>query len=166
LLTAEGANYLIRKTDRDGQVTVFAGNGSASSAPLLDGMPAREVSLTSTALATAPNGDVLAIAGHGVVRIDNANTIHTLTQLGEGFSGDGGPAKDAKFLQPTDLAVDSRGNIYIADTNNNRVRRIDAQTAIITTFAGSGPSNGIEDAARSFAVMAARHRPASTRRSV
>jgi sugar lactone lactonase YvrE len=144
LLTAEGANYFLRKMDRDGNVSVFAGNGSLTSAPLLDGQPATEVSLGSAVFTRAPNGDVLLIAGGGVARIDGTTRIYAVTRLGNGFAGDGGPARDALLLQPHDLTTDRTGNIYIADTNNNRVRRIDAATGIIATLAGSGPTNGIE----------------------
>jgi sugar lactone lactonase YvrE len=144
LLTAEGANYFVRKTDRNGIVSVFAGNGSLTSAPIRDGESATDVSLSSSTLALAPNGDVLILTGSGVVRIDRANKIYTMTQLGHGFSGDGGPAKEAQLLQPHDITADAAGNLFIADSNNNRVRRIDAATGIITTVAGSGPGNGIE----------------------
>ena len=145
LLTAEGSNYFVRKMDRDGNVTVFAGNGSLTSAPLRDGQPATEVSLASSAIALAPNGDVVLIASDAAARIDRARKIHPLTRVGgSSFSGDGGPSTEATLLQPHDIAVDAAGNIFIADSNNNRVRRIDAATGIITTFAGSGPGNGIE----------------------
>jgi hypothetical protein len=82
---------------------------------------------------------------NGVARIDGDGRLHALTALGNnGFVGDGGPSIFAQFLQPSDLAVDAAGNVFIADSNNNRVRRIDAATGIIQTVAGSGPGNGIE----------------------
>jgi len=56
------------------------------------------------------------------------------------YAGDGGPATAALFDCSQGVAVDSHGNIYIADTYNNRVRRIDAMTGIITTVAGIGPT--------------------------
>ena len=55
-----------------------------------------------------------------------------------GLSGDGGPATNARLDSPNEAVVDSQGNVLIADTNNNRVRRIDAETGVITTFAGNG----------------------------
>ncbi|MGB6876248.1 MAG: hypothetical protein WBD87_09470 [Candidatus Acidiferrales bacterium] len=55
-----------------------------------------------------------------------------------GFSGDGGPATSATFDSPSGLAVDSGGNLFISDFGNNRIRRIDAKTQIITTIAGNG----------------------------
>jgi sugar lactone lactonase YvrE len=56
-----------------------------------------------------------------------------------GFSGDGGPATAATLSGPQHLAVDGAGNLYISDNGNQRIRRVDAKTGIITTVAGSGP---------------------------
>src|SRR5207302_10008381 len=60
------------------------------------------------------------------------------TPQSRGFSGDGGPAMKAQFNQPHGIAIDPADNLYICDVLNNRVRRVDAKTGIITTFAGSG----------------------------
>ncbi len=67
---------------------------------------------------------------------------------GCGYDGDGGPAVSASLCQPWDVVLDSQGNAFIADTNNNRIRRIDAKSGIITTVAGTGPSNGFENYSR------------------
>jgi hypothetical protein len=56
----------------------------------------------------------------------------------EGFRGDGGPATKAELALPFGLAVDADGNVFIADRGNNRIRRVDAKTGIITTVAGNG----------------------------
>ena len=55
-----------------------------------------------------------------------------------GFSGDGGPATQAQLARPSGLAVDGAGNLYITDECNHRVRKVDAQTGVITTVAGTG----------------------------
>ncbi len=66
-------------------------------------------------------------------------TIETVAGTGTpGYSGDGGPATEAQLNYPEDVAVDGLGNIYIADTNNNRIRKVDASTGNISTFAGGG----------------------------
>lgn len=57
-----------------------------------------------------------------------------------GFSGDGGPATEARLNSPEDVIVDASGNLLIADTGNHRIRRVDRQTGIITTIAGIGAS--------------------------
>ena len=77
---------------------------------------------------------------HRVRRVDKAGTITTVAGSGGpagGFGGDGGLAVSARLNSPRGLAVDSQNNLYIADTSNRRVRRIDLQ-GIITTVAGSG----------------------------
>lgn len=58
--------------------------------------------------------------------------------LRPGFRGDGGPARRAFLFAPADVAVDTAGNVYIADTGNNRIRMVDATTGDIRTIAGDG----------------------------
>jgi hypothetical protein len=80
---------------------------------------------------------------HSVVRKVDAATGIIRTIGGDGFSsftGDGGPATAGRFNRPTDMVLDSAGNIYIADRENFRVRKIDAVTGILSTVAGSGGS--------------------------
>ena len=60
-----------------------------------------------------------------------------------GFAGDGGPATQALLNFPGGLAFDKAGNLYIADTNNNRIRRVDLN-GVISTYAGTGRSTGTE----------------------
>jgi len=73
-------------------------------------------------------------------RIDfTAGTVTTIAGNGTaGFSGDGGPATMASLNHPRDLELGPDGRLYVADTNNHRVRVIDLSTGIITTFAGNG----------------------------
>jgi trimeric autotransporter adhesin len=83
--------------------------------------------------------------GNRVRRIDPAGIITTVAGSGKfAFSGDGGPATSAG-MAPLDVTVDSAGTLYIADYNNNRVRKMDAG-GIITTVAGGGnPADGLGD---------------------
>jgi uncharacterized protein (TIGR03437 family) len=81
----------------------------------------------SRILKVAPSGSITkttTVAGNSVI----------------GFSGDGGPATSAELSYPAGVAVDAAGNIYIADTNNQRIRMVSAATGIITTVAGNGRS--------------------------
>ncbi len=59
-----------------------------------------------------------------------------------GFGGDGGRSENATLASPLGLAVDSAGNLFIADTGNNRIRRVDAETHVITTVEGNGALSG------------------------
>ena len=69
-----------------------------------------------------------------------SGTIETLAGDGEpGYAGDGGPATAASLNEPKGLCVDSQGNLYIADSENHVIRRIDRATGVITTVAGIGP---------------------------
>src|SRR5207253_11124290 len=68
-----------------------------------------------------------------------SKTISTAAGNGErGFSGDGGPSQKAQLAQPHSIQLDRADNVYICDIMNNRVRKIDAKTRTITTFAGTG----------------------------
>ena len=76
---------------------------------------------------------------HRVRKIDSNGVITTIAGTGSfGFSGDGGSAAVAQLNAPTDVAVDSQGNIYIADSGNNRIRKITLSTGEIQTVAGIG----------------------------
>jgi trimeric autotransporter adhesin len=93
-------------------------------------------------------------AGNVYVAVPTLNTVYVVNTAGtlsvyagtgiSGFLGDGGPATQAQLSFPTSLAIDSKNNLFIADSNNNRIRRVDATTPHnITTVAGSeDPFNG------------------------
>ncbi len=108
-----------------------------------DGGPALEAALNNpAALAVDGAGNVyIADQFHSRIRkIDKATGVVT-TVAGTamaGFSGDGGPAIEAQLDCPGAVSVDAAGNLYIADTNNQRIRKVDAATGIISTVAGSG----------------------------
>jgi cysteine-rich repeat protein len=74
-----------------------------------------------------------------VRRIDLASGSMTVVAgKGQGFAGDGGPAADAQIAYPNGVAVDLSGNVFISDSANGRIRRVDAATGLITTVAGGG----------------------------
>ena len=84
--------------------------------------------------------------GNRVIKIDTNGVTSPFAGTGSnGFSGDGGPATLAELAQPSAVTTDSIGNVYIADVQNNRIRKVDATTGIITTIAGTGfgsPTSG------------------------
>ncbi len=88
-------------------------------------------------------GNIYFSAGHSVFRLSSAGTLTLVAGNSRaGFSGDGGPAINAQLNYPQGLALDAAGNLYIADSRNNRVRVVD-KTGVIRTFAGNGlPSFG------------------------
>jgi streptogramin lyase len=83
--------------------------------------------------------------GNQVRKVDGkTGLITTIAGTGErGFRGDGGPATEAALGLPKGVAVDSAGNVYIADTANNRIRKVDAQTGVILTVAGNGENSAV-----------------------
>lgn len=104
----------------EGIIVTVAGNGVG------DGVPARQAWLnfpSSAAVDSAGNIYISDTLNHRVRKIAPNGIITTVAGTGvEGFDGDGGPAVLAKLSRPTGLAVDSQGNLYIADTGNNRIR--------------------------------------------
>src|SRR6185369_57848 len=83
-----------------------------------------------------------------VVRYIDMKTGMISTAAGTGvagYSGDGGPADKAQLAQPHSIALDKADNVYICDIVNNRVRRIDAKSRMITTFAGTGEAAATPD---------------------
>lgn len=135
---SDSADHRVRLV-ADGAVSTVAGSGAAGFGG--DGGPATAALLTSpTGLALARNGDLyVSDAGnHRVRRIDSDGTITTIAGMGTaGFGGDGGPAASAPLRSPAGLALDSKGNLYIADSGNDRVRRVGTD-GVISTVAGRG----------------------------
>lgn len=119
------------------RLTVVAGGGS-----LGDGARATEAQLHSpfgAAIDRAGNMFVVELEGGHVHKVDSRGICTTISGNGQkGFAGDGGSAAAGVFNAMHNLAISPNGDLYIADTLNHRVRRIDAQTGTISTFAGSG----------------------------
>jgi DNA-binding beta-propeller fold protein YncE len=141
LLICDIGNQRIRRLHLDtGLIETYAGNGQASDTP--DGAPVSRAPLRGPrTMALAPNGDLyLALReGNAILRIDaRTQTLHRVAGTGEqGYSGDGAPAMNAKLGGPKGLAY-ARGELFVADTENHAVRRIDLTTGIITTVLGTG----------------------------
>jgi DNA-binding beta-propeller fold protein YncE len=87
----------------------------------------------------AGNAYLVELNGGHVHKIDKAGLLTTISGTGKkGAAGDGGPAKQASFNGMHNLAVTPGGDLYIADTWNNKIRKIDGKTGVITTVAGTG----------------------------
>jgi hypothetical protein len=149
------SNRVLRVDAVTGILTLVAGNGTAASSG--DGGPAALASVNrpySLALDAARNLFIAEAGGNRIRRVDAATGIIT-TVAGTGtaaFSGDGGPAVGASLRQPLGVALDSAGNLFIADSGNVRIRRVDAQSGIITTAAGNGSSGVTADGALATAA--------------
>jgi sugar lactone lactonase YvrE len=141
LLICDVGNHRIRQVDFSSRtIETYGGTGERQSTP--DGAPVKSAPLNGPrAIAIDGDGDLyLALReGNAIYRIaPDAATIHPLAGTGEqGYSGDGGPARAARFAGPKGLAY-AHGNLYVADTENHAVRRIELATGIITTVLGTG----------------------------
>ncbi len=150
-------NCVIRKVTADtGDISTYAGmssvgNPSAGCGYSGDGGPATSAQLYNpSGLALDSSGDLyIADTNNCLIRKVTKSTglistyagMASNTPSGCGYGGDGGPATSAQLDYPTDVALDTSGNLYIADIYNNRVRIV-RPNGIIDTFAGVGPSGG------------------------
>ncbi len=143
LFIADVAGHRVRVVDlATGTIDNFAGTGEAAHDG--DGGPAIEAAVFGArAVAFAPDGSLYVMERQGsCIRRIRDGVIETVAGTGaRGYAGDGGDARLAVFDAPKEMAVDPDGNIYVVDTENHAIRRIDARTWIVTTIAsGSGAS--------------------------
>jgi sugar lactone lactonase YvrE len=139
---ADTYNHRIRRVDRTtGIITTVAGKGAKGFSG--DGGPSTNARLKypfSVYVDTYGNIYIADTYNHRIRKVQSATGIIT-TVAGDGhhrFKGDGGLATSASLDMPYDVAVDSEGNIFIADTNNEVIRKVDGATGIIDTVAGRG----------------------------
>lgn len=135
-------NNLIRRVNMaSGVITSFAGTGALGKTP--DGAPIQGTPLSGPrAMDVDREGNLWVVTreGNQVLKFDMLlERIHVIAGTGEkGYSGDGGPARNATFRAPKGICLDKQGNVWIADTENNVVRRIDMSTGLIETMVGTG----------------------------
>ncbi|MEK8019718.1 MAG: RHS repeat-associated core domain-containing protein, partial [Candidatus Parabeggiatoa sp.] len=138
LYIADTYNHCIRRINEDGTISTIAGNGSPYFSG--DGGLASEAEFHyPSGLAFAPDGSLYIAdeSNHRIRRISVDGIVTTVAGRHFGFDGDGGPATSALLADPSNIAFDSEGNLYIADTFNHRIRHLSVN-GIITTIAGSG----------------------------
>jgi sugar lactone lactonase YvrE len=149
LFIADVADHRVRAVNLPtGVISTFAGTGRGRHDG--DGGPAASASIFGArAVEVGPDGTVFLLErqGNTLRAVDPATgLIKTVAGTGaKGYSGDGGPALKATFDGPKELAVDRAGNIFLVDTENHAIRRIDAKTGIVGTVAGSGQRGGEGD---------------------
>jgi len=138
LFIADPGGSRVRKVTPDGIISTFAGTGTPGFSG--DGGPAASAQLAY------PRGIAVDMAGNLFIADSNTNRIRKVNSAGvistvagssAGFNGDGGPAISALLFRPSGIAIDAEGNIFIADSSNNRVRRI-SSAGVINTLAGNG----------------------------
>ena len=137
-----------------GDINTIAGTGTPGDAG--DNGPAIAALLTKPSkVARDPSSGALYVADAGndkVRRIAPGGTITTFAGTGvSGFSGDNGPADAAQLRNPQGIAVAANGTVYIADTGNDRIRRVDT-SGTITTYAGTGLSGSSGDGGPALAA--------------
>ena len=129
---ADRDNNRVRQIEPDGMISTFIGAEDGSDEPGTEG---RLAAPRGVAVDADGNVYVADTGNHQVRKVDAEGMITPVA--GTGGLGDGGPATKARLLDPKGLAVDTDGTLYIADTGNNRIRKMDTD-GIITTFAGTG----------------------------
>ena len=147
IVLADQFNYRVRRIDAvTGIIDTIAGNGVAGASG--DGGPARDAQLDGNIdVAIDDAGRVYLTDGQRIREIDASGTIRTVAGTTYGFSGDYGPATSAQLYNPGAVALDSLGNLYIADEGNHRVRRVSPESDgtppdIIAQVTGTAGTNG------------------------
>jgi len=140
MFIADCSNHCIRKVDKTGVITTVAGCGKKGYSG--DGGPAVKATMNEPyAVAVDKDGDLfIADRLNACVRFVNPKgDIFTLAGTGvKGFNGDGQIAVKAQLVEPNGLALDGKHTLYIADVGDNRIRRVDLRTGIISTICGTG----------------------------
>src|ERR1035438_6220307 len=130
-------NKRVRKIS-SGTITTVAGNGSSGNSG--DGGAATAAAMTipiRCAVDQSSNLFIVDQGAHVIRKVNTSGIISTYAGTTQGFSGDGGPATQARMNNPTALAFDASGNLYVTDQFNHRIRRIDSSGTILTV-AGKG----------------------------
>jgi trimeric autotransporter adhesin len=145
----------VRKVSTSGIITTVAGNGTGGFSG--DGGPATNARLYAFNVAVDGSGNFFITDDFRIRKVSTSGIITTVAGNGTGgFSGDGGTAMNARLDLPQGIAVDSAGNLFIADNQNHRVRKV-STSGIITTLPGTvglaGPTGiAVDDAGNLFIV--------------
>lgn len=151
LLIADVGDWRVRRLDlKTGLISTFAGTGRVTGkvdrAKLGDGGPAAKAVIhgaRAVCVDGTGNTFICEREGNAVRRVDASGTITTLAGTGaKGYAGDGGNAAKATFSGPKAVRCDRDGDLFVVDTENHAVRRIDFRTNTVTTVAGGRKGNG------------------------
>ena len=142
LYVTEVQNHRVLRVDlKSGTLTTVAGCGRKGYSG--DGRSATEAELNEpyeVRFDKQGNMFFVEMQNHVIRRVDaKSGIISTIAGTGKaGYSGDGGPAREAQFNRPHSIALDHRGGLYVADIGNHRIRRIDLETGLVDSIAGNG----------------------------
>ncbi len=144
----EYTGHRIRRIGSDGTISTIAGTGVEGYTG--DGGPALEATFNKPhelRFDGAGNLYIVDMVNHAVRRIEmKTGIITTLAGTGKaGYSGDGGPAKEAQFKQPHSIQFGAEGDLFVCDIGNHVIRRIDMKSGTISTFAGTGKPGDTPD---------------------
>jgi trimeric autotransporter adhesin len=138
LFIAEFLNSRIRKVTSSGIISTVAGNGTSGYSG--DGGAATSAMLDVNGVAVDSADSIYIVGNYRIRKVSSSGIITTIVGTGSGgYTGDGGFATSAQINSAFGAAVDSAGNLFIADTGNNRIRKVSV-SGIITTMAGNGSS--------------------------
>jgi hypothetical protein len=151
IFIADSGDNVVREITAAGVISRIAGTGTAG---LGKGASAAHSALDHPQnVAVDAQGDVFIADTYNnrVVKVTPKGKMTTVAGSGvAGYSGDGGRAASARLNEPTGLALDAKGNLYIADSANNVIRRVDAKTGVITTVAGDYAADKASDGLGGF----------------
>lgn len=166
LYIADLGNARVRKITSDGRIQTVAGGGTIVPGGNSDGGPATAAQLVqprNVAVDAAGTLYVSDFAAHRVYQVSPSGSLITFAGTGNaGFNGDSIPAGTAQLKAPAGLALDSSGTLYIADSGNNRVRKI-YNGSITTAFTANSPTGVAVDSAGTLYVAAASFLGTATR---
>lgn len=147
LLVVDSGNSAVRLVSTSGTISTYGGG--------VGGGLATSMSLDPRQMVVSGSSDYVVDFTHSLVRRIDISTGATSVVAGDGisgYSGDGSAATNAELNEPTGLAMDSSGNLYIADTGNNVIREVSASSGLISTYAGDGTSGYAGDGASAMAA--------------
>ncbi|MFF4897909.1 hypothetical protein [Streptomyces sp. NPDC001068] len=152
LFVADSGNDTVREVTPDGVIHRFAGTTAAGSR--ISAHSARDTQLnhpTAVALDTAGNLYICDTYNNRVLKVSTRGTVVVAAGTGHpGYRGDGRTGTHARLNQPTGIALDADGNLYVADSSNNVIRRVDARTQVVTTVAGDHAAGAAHDGLGGF----------------
>ncbi|HSO19769.1 MAG TPA: sugar-binding protein, partial [Desulfosarcina sp.] len=165
LFIVDQLNYRVRKVDSSGVMTTVAGNGTQNYSG--NGVAATDTGFPSVDRIEIDSADNLYILssypGNHVWKVDATGTVTTVAgsgpmNWGQGaYAGDGGPATAARLNWPMGIAIDAAGNLFIADSDNHRVRRVSPVTARINNWTSESDITFTEEAVGHILSASGRH---------